>query len=218
MSLAAAIIDYDAGNLRSVQRACAEVGVHAEITADPQRIAAADRVIFPGVGAAGSAMRTLKQRGLDQAIKAAINSKTPVLGICLGLQISLQHSEEGDTPTLGLIEGQVKKFRFDEASHRTTNLAQLKIPHMGWNEVRVIRPHPVLAGIRAGDECYFVHSYYAAPTHRRDALAVSDYGGEFVCAVGRGNYVATQFHTEKSGRVGLDLLARFLRWDGRDAE
>ncbi|MEJ2132400.1 MAG: imidazole glycerol phosphate synthase subunit HisH, partial [Gammaproteobacteria bacterium] len=149
------IVDYDAGNLRSVQRACAEVGFEACITPDGDAVARADRIIFPGVGAAGSAMRTLRARKLDEALKHAFASGTPILGICLGLQISLDHSEEDDQVTLGLIPGNVKRFRFDDPMR--------KIPHMGWNEVRVVKAHPVLEGVRPGDEFYFVHSYYPVP-------------------------------------------------------
>ena len=201
------IVDYDAGNLRSVQRALAEVGVHAVLSANASDVVNAQRIVFPGVGAAGSAMRTLRRRGLDTALTHAIAAGTPTLGICLGLQISLERSEEGDTPTLGLLPGTVRRFRLDDP--------RLKIPHMGWNEVRVVQPHPVLAGIVPGDECYFVHAYYPDPARATDVLAVTDYERTFVCALGRGNYVGTQFHAEKSGRVGLDLLARFAHWDGR---
>ncbi|MCZ6854121.1 MAG: imidazole glycerol phosphate synthase subunit HisH [Gammaproteobacteria bacterium] len=202
----AVIIDYDAGNLRSVQRACAEVGLEAEITADPERVAQADRVIFPGVGAAGSAMRSLCSRGMDVALKTVIASGRPVLGICLGLQISLDHSEENDQRTLGLIPGNVRRFRFDDP--------RLKIPHMGWNEVRVLKPHPLLDDIEAGDEFYFVHGYFPQPEDQADVYAVTEYESDFACAVARGNYFATQFHPEKSGRVGLRLLAKFKNWDG----
>jgi glutamine amidotransferase len=201
------IIDYDAGNLRSVQRACAEVGLEARISNDPAEVARAERVVFPGVGAAGSAMRSLRKSGLDRALLDAFAAATPILGICLGLQISLDHSEENDTPTLGLVPGRVVRFRLDDP--------RLKIPHMGWNEVRVVRPHPVLAHIRPGDEFYFVHAYYPEPADRSCVLAETDYERVFACALGRANYVATQFHPEKSGRVGLELLARFGRWDGR---
>jgi glutamine amidotransferase len=201
------IIDYDAGNLRSVQRACAEVGLSARITNDAHAVARADRVIFPGVGAAGSAMKSLKAAGLDVALRHAIASGTPVLGICLGCQISLDHSEEADTVTLGLIEGRVVRFRLDDPA--------LKIPHMGWNEVRVVKPHPLLVGIAPGDEFYFVHAYYPEPKQRSDVYAETDYERTFASALGRGNYFATQFHPEKSGRVGLELLGRFARWDGR---
>lgn len=202
----ALIIDYDAGNLRSVQRACAEVGLPAEISADPDAVRRAARVIFPGVGAAGSAMRSLTREGMDVALREVIRAGVPVLGICLGLQISFDHSEEDDTPTLGLLPGRVRRFRFDDPS--------LKIPHMGWNEVRVVRPHPVLAGIEPGDEFYFVHGYYPEPAAADLVYAVTDYEVEFACAVGRDNYFATQFHPEKSGRVGLRLLEAFARWDG----
>ena len=201
------IIDYDAGNLRSVQRACAEVGLAARITNDAREVARADRVIFPGVGAAHSAMRSLRAAGLDTALRHAIDAGTPVLGICLGLQISLDHSEEGDTPTLGLIEGRVVKFRLDDPG--------LKIPHMGWNEVTVVKPHPLLRKVPAGASFYFVHSYYPQPTHRNDVYAETDYERPFACALGRRNYFATQFHPEKSGRVGLELLGCFATWDGK---
>lgn len=202
----ALIIDYDAGNLRSVQRACAEVGLRAEISADPDAVRRAGRVIFPGVGAAGSAMKSLTREGMDVALREVIRAGVPVLGICLGLQISFDHSEEDDTPTLGLLPGRVRRFRFDDPT--------LKIPHMGWNEVRVVRPHPVLAGIEPGDEFYFVHGYYPEPADADLIYAVTDYEVEFACAVGRDNYFATQFHPEKSGRVGLRLLKAFAGWDG----
>jgi glutamine amidotransferase len=203
----AVIIDYDAGNLRSVQRACAQVGLAAEISADPEVVAAADRVIFPGVGAAGSAMRSITAAGMDKALKRTIAAGTPVLGICLGLQISFDHSEENDQKTLGLLPGQVCRFRFDRPD--------LKVPHMGWNEVRVVAEHPLLAGIERGDEFYFVHGYYPRPARREHVFAVTEYEVEFASAVGRGNYFATQFHPEKSGRVGLRLLANFAKWDGQ---
>ncbi len=201
------IVDYDAGNLRSVQRACAEIGVRAVIGSDPARLLDAERVIFPGVGAAGSAMRSLRGAGLDAALKSAIEVGKPVLGICLGLQISMEHSEEQDTRTLGIVPGTVKRFRFDRP--------ELKIPHMGWNEVRPVKAHPLLEDIEPGDEFYFVHGYYPAPTRDEDVCALTDYETEFASAVGRGSYFATQFHPEKSGRVGLRLLEKFARWSGR---
>lgn len=202
----AVIVDYDAGNLRSVQRACREVGLCAEITADPARLRRADRVIFPGVGAAGSAMKSLRARGLDEALVEVIAAGTPVLGICLGLQISLQTSEENDTATLGILPGRVRRFAFDRP--------ELKIPHMGWNEVRVIRPHPLMTGVAQGDEFYFVHGYYPEPAASDDVYAVTDYEIEFACALGRGSFFGMQCHPEKSGRVGLGVLERFARWDG----
>jgi len=202
----ALIIDYDAGNLRSVQRACAQVGLEAAISADPDAVRRAERVIFPGVGAAGSAMRSLTRVGMDEALKEAVAAGVPVLGICLGLQISFDRSEENDQRTLGLLPGVVRRFRFDHP--------ELKVPHMGWNEVRVTGTHPVLAGIEPGDEFYFVHAYYPEPDNPEHVYAVTDYETEFASAVGAGNYFATQFHPEKSGRVGLRLLANFACWSG----
>ena len=206
MSIAAAIVDYDAGNLRSVQRACHEVGLEAQIVGDPEALLRADRVIFPGVGAAGAAMQSLSRRGLGEALKVVIARGTPTLGICLGLQISLGYSEENDTRTLGLFSGRVRRFRLADPA--------LKVPHMGWNEVRAIKPHPLLAGLAPGDEFYYVHAYYPDPEDRDIVYAVSDYEHEFACALGRDNYFATQFHPEKSGRVGLRLLSCFSTWEG----
>ena len=200
------IIDYDAGNLRSVQRACTEVGLEAQISSDAALVARADRIIFPGVGAAGSGMASVRKNGLDKVLLDAYAAGVPILGICLGVQISLEHSEEQDTPTLGLLPGRVRRFRFDNPA--------LKVPHMGWNEVRVTQPHPLLADVEPGQEYYFVHGYYPDPTNPSDVFAVSDYEIEFPCAIGRANYFGTQFHTEKSGRFGLNLLANFARWDG----
>lgn len=202
-----AIIDYDAGNLRSVQRACAELGAPAAITSDRAEVLDAERLIFPGVGAAGSAMRSLRAAGLDEALKTALALGKPVLGICLGLQISLDRSEEQNTATLGILPGEARRFCFDRP--------ELKIPHMGWNEVRPTQAHPLLAAVRPGDEFYFVHAYYPAPARPEHVFAVTDYEGDFPSALGQGSYFATQFHPEKSGRVGLRLLARFAEWDGR---
>ena len=203
----AVIVDYDAGNLKSVERACREVGLDAAISNDPASIRAADRIIFPGVGAAGSAMRSLAASGVDAALVDAFHAGTPILGICLGLQISLDHSEENDTETLGLVSGDVRRFRLDDP--------RLKVPHMGWNAVNLRRAHPVLDGIEPGDEFYFVHAYRPVPANPGDVIAESTYEGVFCSALGRGNYVATQFHPEKSGRVGLSLLERFAAWNGR---
>lgn len=202
----ALIIDYDAGNLRSVQRACHEVGLDAAISGDPDRVRHADRIIFPGVGAAGAAMRSIRARGMDDALREAIREGIPVLGICLGMQISLDHSEENDQQTLGLLPGRVRRFRFDRP--------ELKIPHMGWNEVRVVKPHPLLQDIEPGDEFYFVHGYYPDPARREDVYAVTDYEIEFAAALGRDNYFGMQCHPEKSGRVGLRILRRFADWSG----
>ena len=151
-------------------------------------------------------MRSLRARDLDSALTEAVTGRTPVLGICLGLQISLDRSEENEQTTLGIIPGEVRRFALADPA--------LKVPHMGWNEVRVVRDHPLLAGIAPGDEFYFVHAYYPVPRQDGVVCAVADYEGDFCCALGSANYFATQFHPEKSGRVGLRLLERFARWDG----
>jgi len=201
------IIDYNAGNIRSVQRACAEVGAAARITSDPAAVAGAEKLVFPGVGAAPSAMAFLQTTGLDKALVNAFRAGIPVLGVCLGTQIILESSEEGGQPCLGLVPGRTVRFRLKDKA--------LKIPHMGWNEVRAVKPHPLLDGIRAGDEFYFVHSYYPQPADNSDVYAVTDYGGDFCCALGYKNLFAVQFHPEKSGRLGLEMLERFVKWEGK---
>lgn len=200
------IVDYNAGNIRSVQRACSEVGVESVITGNPEDILNAERVIFPGVGAAPSAMKTLYERGLDRTLKETFAKGTPILGICIGSQLILEHSEEGDQPCLGLIPGKTVRFTLSDPS--------LKIPHMGWNEVTVRQPHPLLADIQDGDEFYFVHSFYPNPANEHYIYAVSDYEKPFCCALGKDNLFATQFHPEKSGRFGLRILELFSGWDG----
>jgi len=200
------IIDYNAGNIKSVQRACAEVGVQAIVTSDPTTVTSAEKIIFPGVGAAPSAMAYLEKTGLDDALKNAFNAGTPILGICLGAQIILDSSEEGNRKCLGLVAGKTVCFRIRNKL--------LKIPHMGWNEVTVVQPHPLLDGIQPGDEFYFVHSFYPQPADKKDVYAVSSHGGDFCAALGSRNLFAMQFHPEKSGRLGLQILERFARWDG----
>ena len=200
------IIDYDAGNIRSVQRACAEIGVQSVVTSAPADVVNAERVIFPGVGAAPSAMESLRRTGLDKALKQSFEKGTPMLGICLGAQIILDSSEEGNQVCLGLIPGTTVRFRLRDKS--------LKIPHMGWNEVRVVQPHPLLDGIKAEGEFYFIHSFYPQPAAKENIYTVTDYDSDFCSALGYRNLFATQFHPEKSGRLGLQLLERFAKWDG----
>ena len=200
------IVDYAAGNVRSVQRACQRVGMEAEISANPEVVLAADKLIFPGVGSAESAVDTLKARGLDEAIVQYYASGKPLLGICIGLQIALEHTEEGNKTCLGIVEGACERFDFTDRS--------IKVPHIGWNEVTPERSHPMLADIRSGDEFYFVHSYFARPLHKEDVLGTTDYGDVTFCSIiGRDNLIATQFHPEKSGEPGLKLLAAFKCWN-----
>jgi len=200
------IIDYNAGNIKSVQRACAEVGVPATVTSNPSAVTGAEKIIFPGVGAAPSAMEYLAKKGLDTALVNAFKAGIPILGICLGAQIILESSEEGNQKCLGLVAGKTVRFRLKDKL--------LKIPHMGWNEVTVVQPHPLLDGIRPGDEFYFVHSYYPQPADKKNIYAVSGHGVDFCCALGNRNLFAMQFHPEKSGRLGLQILEQFARWDG----
>jgi glutamine amidotransferase len=208
------IIDYEAGNLTSVKRALHHLGVDAAVTRDVNEIRAAERVIFPGVGAAGSAMASLNRLGLSAAIHEAYQRGTPLLGICLGAQIILDESEEdGGTPCLGLVPGKTKRF----PDNLRDDLGKLKVPHMGWNAVRVVRDHPVLRDIRPEHEFYFVHSYYPEPADASMVMGMTDYGLEFTSIVARSNLIACQFHLEKSGRPGLMLLENFCRWDGRYA-
>jgi glutamine amidotransferase len=155
-------------------------------------------------------MATLRDRKLDVALREAFRLGTPILGICLGAQVVLSHSEEGDTPCLDLIPGSCPRFHFTDRS--------LKVPHMGWNEIAVTRPHPVLRDVKPGDEFYFVHSYYPLPHDPAHVLASCEYGVTFPAAIGYLNLFATQFHPEKSGRIGLDLVRNFCKWDGKAEE
>lgn len=205
-----AIIDYNAGNLTSVKRALDHLGIECVITPDPEKVLAAERVIFPGVGHASSAMATLKARKLDRALQTAVERGTPVMGICLGAQIVLGHSTEGDTKCLGLIDGDCPKFELSDAS--------LKIPHMGWDSIDIKRAHPVLEGVKPENEFYFVHSFYPQPANEGEVLATCEYETVFAAAIARGSLVATQFHPEKSGEPGLSILRNFGQWDGTHAE
>lgn len=199
------IVDYEAGNQTSVKRALEHLGIQAQISADPDVVRKAGRVIFPGVGHASASMKVLQERGLDSALREAHQRGTAILGICIGCQIILSHSEEGDTPGLNLLPGACVRFKTGDPA--------LKIPHMGWNIVSVTQPHPILAHIRPGDEFYFVHSYYPQPQNPAHIYATSDYGGSFPVAIGKDNLFAVQFHTEKSGPPGLKLLENFANWN-----
>jgi glutamine amidotransferase len=191
-----ALIDNGGANVASVVHALERLGVNAERTASPERIAAADRVILPGVGAAADAMARLQASGLDRLIPTLTQ---PVLGICLGMQLLFAGSDEGNVACLALMDGQTKRFP----------AGGLPVPHMGWNELRLLQPHALLSGLKDGDYAYFVHSY-ALPVSK-DTLATADYGGEFTAVAARGNFHGAQFHPERSARVGSLLLANFLQ-------
>ncbi len=203
------IVDYRAGNLTSVKLAFTYLGVPAEVTAEPARILSAQRLVFPGVGAAGAAMRRLEELDLVSVLRSVLERGTPFLGMCLGAQIVLDESQEdGGVTCLGLIPGSV--LRFDPSC------AGVKVPHIGWNSLHIERMHPVLDGIENGSEFYFVHSFYPEPREPDAVIGRTRYAGKsFAAVLGRGNLVATQFHPEKSGRVGLRLLQNFSRWDGK---
>lgn len=198
------IVDYKAGNLTSVKRALSHLGIDAQISADPDEVYLSERIIFPGVGHAGAAMDVLQSRGLDTALKEAFSRGVPILGICIGCQIILGYSEEGDSPGLDLIPGVCTRFQLENDA--------LKIPHMGWNIVNVVQPHPVLKHLKPGDAFYFVHSYYPQPVDPSNVFATCKYEITFPVAIGLENLFAVQFHAEKSGPLGLNLLENFSVW------
>jgi imidazole glycerol-phosphate synthase subunit HisH len=207
-----AILDYKAGNLTSVERALRHLDVPCRITNSHDEIREADRVIFPGVGAAGKSMESLKELGLDRLLPDLFASGVPILGICVGLQVLFDFSEENNnTPCLGILPGEVRRFP-EKIYSENGNL--LKIPHMGWNTVKFAGDHPVFRNIPEGSEFYFVHSYYPHPKKQEMSLGTADYGINFTCAVGFRNLAAVQFHPEKSGKPGLQLLKNFCQWDG----
>jgi glutamine amidotransferase len=198
------IIDYNAGNLTSVKRALTRLGIDCEISGDPKKIAAAERIIFPGVGNAESAMRNLDSSGIADALKEAVGRGIPFLGICLGMQIMLSKSDEGNVDCLDLFKGTVRLL--------TTADRRLKIPHMGWDSLKYRVKHEIFRGIDPRSEFYFVHSFYADPTDENDVVAVCEYGAEFAAVIGKDNMFASQFHPEKSGEAGLKMLENFSKW------
>lgn len=210
MTIDIAVIDYGMGNLRSVSKAIEHVapGRKVVVTGDPAEVAAAERVVFPGQGAMPDCMREMESRGLRPALIEAARAK-PFLGICIGLQMLFGHSEEGDTPGLGLLPGKVK--RFPAARMFDAQGAKLKVPHMGWNEVEQVA-HPLWAGIADRSRFYFVHSYYPEPSDGALVAGWSAYPFRFACAAARGNVFAVQFHPEKSHTAGLQLLSNFVAW------
>jgi glutamine amidotransferase len=205
-----AIIDYKAGNLASVARALSHLGFKCRVTREVSEIVRADRVIVPGVGSAGQAMLDLKHRGIDKALYEVHECGRPLMGICLGSQIILEESEENNTTCLGLLPGRVRRL---PAPLLSDNGSTLKVPHMGWNRVRLIKMHPVLSGINPEDEFYFVHSYFPLPDSEDAIIGTTEYGIAFASVVGEGSLIAVQFHPEKSGPVGLKILKNFCQWD-----
>lgn len=194
-----AIVDYGVGNLNSVQKALMHLGHEAVITSDAQVLACAAGVVLPGVGAFGDAMDNLALRGLVSPLRALSQEGKPLLGICLGMQLLFTTSEEhGRHVGLGIIEGHVRRMRGD-----------YKVPHVGWNELTIQSPHPLLEGVRTGDHAYFVHSYYVEPVNFAAVIATTDYFQDVPAAVAQGSVLGLQFHPEKSSRAGLRMLANF---------
>jgi glutamine amidotransferase len=211
-----AVVDYGMGNLRSVSQAVMHVaggsGLQVIVSSRPEEIYAAERVVLPGQGAIRDCMRELRDSGLQEAVLDAAARK-PLMGVCVGMQMLLDHSEEQDTPGLGLIPGQVHRFHLD--GRMQPDGSRYKVPQMGWNQVwQCGRPqlHPVWAGVPDGAWFYFVHSFYAAPADARHSVGETDYGARFTSALARDNIFATQFHPEKSADHGLALYRNFLHW------
>jgi imidazole glycerol-phosphate synthase subunit HisH len=210
-----AVVDYGMGNLRSVAQAvmhAASVVDHAEVivTSDPQVVRDAHRVVLPGQGAMPDCMRELRESGMLDAVMDAAHKK-PLFGVCVGMQMLLDHSAEGNTPSLGLIPGEV--VQFDLAGRTQADGSRFKVPQMGWNQVLPTRPHFMWEGVTEGSYFYFVHSFYARPANSAHSAAQTDYGGLFTSAVSHDNIFATQFHPEKSAAHGLALYRNFLHWN-----
>lgn len=195
------IVDYGLGNLRSVQKGLEKVGHSAVITSDPAEVIKSDRIILPGVGASGDAVRAIRERGLEAPLKEFIGTGKPFLGVCLGLQLLFETSfEDGEHQGLGVLPGQVVRFEVP---------SELKVPHMGWNQVAFAQRPPIFDGVSEGEYFYFVHSYHVSTPNRSIVATETDYGGSFVSSVWRDNLFATQFHPEKSQSAGLRVLKNF---------
>jgi len=205
-SIKLVVIDYESGNLRSVAKALESIGVSPIVTGDASQIASADAVVLPGVGSGPAAMDALRQRNLVEPIRECVASGRPFLGVCLGLQLLLDRTEEGGADCLGSVAGRVRRLPDG-----------LKVPHMGWNSVRFKREHPVFKGIPQDSHFYFVHSYYAAPDDETWVAGTTDYGVLFCSIYAKDNVVATQFHPEKSGRMGLRIYQNFVTLAGQPA-
>ena len=209
-----AVVDYGMGNLRSVAQAVMHVaegsGFHVLVTARPQDVRAADRVVLPGQGAMPDCMRELRDSGLQESVLEAAAGK-PLFGVCVGMQMLLDRSHEGPTDGLGLIHGEVRKFEL--AGRLQPDGSRYKVPQMGWNQVWQTQPHPLWQGVPDGSYFYFVHSYYVRPSDARHSVGEADYGTRFTAAIARDNIFATQFHPEKSADQGLALYRNFLQWN-----
>jgi glutamine amidotransferase len=206
-----AVVDYGSGNLRSVARALARSGVEPRVTNEPADLRRADAVVLPGVGAFADAAAALAAKGLDLAVRAAIEEGRPYLGICLGLQLLFEDSDEhARTAGLGILPGRVTRFPEEGPGGE-----RLRVPHIGWNEVRFAGSHPVLAALPQADYFYFVHAYRAVPARDSDVIGRADYGGAFAAAVAEGNVLAVQFHPEKSQASGKRLLDAWSAWVAR---
>jgi len=217
MAKTVAVVDYGMGNLRSVSQAVMHVaaasGYEVVVTQHADEVRAAERVVLPGQGAMRDCMRELRDSGLQQAVLEAAASK-PLMGVCVGMQMLLTHSEEQDTPGLDLIAGRVRRFQLD--GRIQADGSRYKVPQMGWNQVQQMphggRVHPIWAGVPDGAYFYFVHSFYVAPSDERHTAGQTEYGERFTSAVARDNIFATQFHPEKSADHGLSLYRNFLHW------
>jgi glutamine amidotransferase len=197
-----AIIDYGAGNIRSIAKALEKVGATVQVTDDPAVVASARAVVLPGVGSGGAAMSRMQQRGLDDAIREATQQGKPFLGICLGMQLLADHHAEGEVDGLKLFRGEVRRIPHGP-----------KIPHMGWNQIQILHENlPIFAGIPSDAYFYFAHSYYVEPQDQKGVAAVTDYGSPYCSVIATEQVWGTQFHPEKSGDVGLNLLKNFVKW------
>jgi glutamine amidotransferase len=213
VSRTVAVVDYGMGNLRSVSQAVMHVaegsGLEVVVTSRPEEVLAAERVVLPGQGAMPDCMRELRESGMEAAVLHAAAHK-PLMGVCVGMQMLLSRSEEGPTDGLGLIPGDVRRFRLEGRTQ--ADGSRYKVPQMGWNRVFQARPHPVWGEVPDGAFFYFVHSFYAHPDDPAHSVGETEYGVRFTCALARDNIFATQFHPEKSAEHGLALYRNFLRW------
>ena len=213
MSRTVAVVDYGMGNLRSVSQAVMHVaegsGLEVVVTSRPEEVLAAERVVLPGQGAMPDCMRELRESGMEAAVLHAAAHK-PLMGVCVGMQMLLSRSEEGPTDGLGLIPGDVRRFRLEGRTQ--ADGSRYKVPQMGWNRVLQVRPHPVWGEVPDGAYFYFVHSFYAHPDDPAHSVGETEYGVRFTCALARDNIFATQFHPEKSAEHGLALYRNFLHW------